>query len=63
MKRRYKLLILLAGWWFAGIFIVPQINWLVPIAKSEVFGLFEGLLFVACLIGSLIWAVWPKKVN
>jgi hypothetical protein len=62
MKRRYKLPILLVGWWFAGIFVVPQINWpMPPSGQSPVLGVLKALLLIAGMIGSVIWVIWPPK--
>ncbi len=64
MKRRYKFLLLLAGWWFAALFAVPQINRLMPIKNQlQIWGVLEALLFLACVHGSLIWLIWPPKTQ
>jgi hypothetical protein len=62
VKRRYKLPILLAGWWFSGVFLIPWIGWSMPIVpRPQWIGVVEALILLACMIGSLVWLVWPPE--
>ena len=62
MKRRYKFPILLAGWWFTGLFLIPEINWpMPPNGAAPIWGVLKALALIACMIGSLIWVIWPSK--
>jgi hypothetical protein len=52
------------GWWLAGLFAIPWINWPMPVsAHFQWFGALEALILVICLVGSVVWVVWPPKIS